>query len=60
MKNVLNHSVKYKSRILYMSSAAVYELSKKDELIKEYSKLSVGSFDSEIIYANSKIIGIIT
>tara|TARA_B110001450_G_scaffold117453_1_gene110918 strand:- start:2675 stop:3715 length:1041 start_codon:yes stop_codon:yes gene_type:complete len=57
LKNVLNHSVKYKSRILYMSSAAVYELSKKDELIKEYSKLSVGSFDSEIIYANSKIIG---
>ena len=57
LKNILNHSVKFKSRILYMSSAAVYELPKKNKLIKEYSKLSVGSFDSEIVYANSKIIG---
>ena len=29
LKNVLDHSVKYKSRILYMSSAAVYKLPKK-------------------------------
>ena len=57
LKNVLNHSVKFKSRILYMSSAAVYKLPKKNSLIKEYSKLSIGSFDSEIVYANSKIIG---
>ena len=40
-----------------MSSAAVYELPIKNELINENSKLSVGSFDSEIVYANSKIIG---
>ena len=57
LKNVLSHSVKFKSRILYMSSAAVYELPKKNSLIKEFSKLSIGSFDSEIVYANSKIIG---
>ena len=57
LKNVLNHSVKFRSRILYMSSAAVYELPKKNVLIKENSKLSIGSFDSEIVYANSKIIG---
>ena len=57
LKNILNHSVKFKSRILYMSSAAVYELPKKNVLIKENSKLSIGSFDSEIVYANSKIIG---
>ena len=57
LKNVLNHSVKFKSRILYMSSAAVYKLPKKNSLIKEHSKLSIGSFDSEIVYANSKIIG---
>jgi len=57
LKNVLDHSVKYKSRILYMSSAAVYKLPKKKKLIEENSKLSIGSFDGEIIYANSKIIG---
>ena len=57
LKNILNHSVKFKSRILYMSSAAVYELPKKNVLIKENSKLSIGSFDSEIVYVNSKIIG---
>ena len=57
LKQVLDHSVKYKSRVLYMSSAAVYELPIKNELINENSKLSVGSFDSEIVYANSKIIG---
>ena len=57
LKQVLDHSVKYKSRVLYMSSAAVYELPFKNKLINENSKLSVGSFDSEIVYANSKIIG---
>ncbi len=57
LKDILNHSVKFKSRILYMSSAAVYELPKKNILIKENSKLSIGSFDGEIVYVNSKIIG---
>ena len=57
LKNVLNHSVKFRSRILYMSSAAIYKLPVKNKLITENSNLSVGSFESEIIYANSKIIG---
>ena len=57
LRNVLNHSIKFNSRVLYMSSAAVYELPKTNSLINENSKLSFGSFDSEIVYANSKIIG---
>lgn len=57
LKNVLNHSVKFRSRILYMSSAAVYKLPLKNKLVSENSQLSVGSFESEIIYANSKIVG---
>tara|TARA_B100001057_G_scaffold498607_1_gene606187 strand:- start:912 stop:1931 length:1020 start_codon:yes stop_codon:yes gene_type:complete len=57
LKNILNHSVKYRSKILYLSSAAVYETPKKNKFINENSSLTVGKFDSEIIYANSKIIG---
>lgn len=57
LKDILNHSVKYKSKILYLSSAAVYELTNKRKLVHENSPLSVGQFDSEVIYANSKIIG---
>ena len=29
LKNILNHSVKYRSKVLYLSSAAVYEIPKK-------------------------------
>ena len=56
-KNILNHSVKYRSRVLYLSSAAVYEIPKKNKIIDENSNLGIGQFDSEIIYSNSKIIG---
>ncbi len=56
-KNILNHSVKYKSRILYLSSAAVYKIPKDNKIIDENSELGVGQFDGEIIYSNSKIIG---
>ena len=56
-KNILNHSVKYRSRILYLSSAAVYEIPKYNKVIDENSELGIGQFDSEIIYSNSKIIG---
>jgi UDP-glucuronate decarboxylase len=57
LKNILNHSVKYRSKVLYLSSAAVYKIPKKNKLVDENSALTVGQFDSEIIYANSKIIG---
>lgn len=57
LEEILNHSVKYHSKILYLSSAAVYELNNKSKLVNENSRLSVGQFDSEVIYANSKIIG---
>jgi dTDP-glucose 4,6-dehydratase/UDP-glucuronate decarboxylase len=56
LKDILNHSVKYKTKILYLSSAAVYELNNRKP-VHENSPLSVGQFDSEVIYANSKIIG---
>jgi len=57
LKLILNHSVKYRSRILYLSSAAVYKIPKKDLIIKENSPLGVGMFSNETIYINSKIIG---
>ena len=57
LKKVLEHSVKYKSKVLYSSSAAVYKIPKKNKLINEKSPLAIGNFDSEIVYANSKIIG---
>lgn len=57
LRVILGHSVKYKSKILYLSSAGVYKLQKKNKLIDEKSPLSIGQFDSEIIYVNSKIIG---
>tara|TARA_A100000164_G_C21905837_1_gene772957 strand:+ start:628 stop:1686 length:1059 start_codon:yes stop_codon:yes gene_type:complete len=57
LKLILDHSVKFNSRILYFSSAAVYEIPKKIRIIDEKSKLGVGKFFGEILYANSKIIG---
>ena len=57
LKLILDNSVKYKSKILYLSSAAVYEIPKNGKTLNEDSKLGVGNFFSEIIYANSKIIG---
>lgn len=57
LRVILDHSVRFKTKIIYASSAAVYELSNGKSLINEKSKLTVGKFDNEIIYANSKIIG---
>jgi len=57
LKQILDHSVKYKSRILYLSSAAVYKIPNNNRKIDETSDLDVGKFPGEIIYANSKIIG---
>ena len=57
LKQILDHSVKHKSRILYLSSAAVYKMTKNNKKIDESSDLDVGKFSGEIIYANSKIIG---
>ena len=57
LKLILEHSVKYKSRILYLSSAAIYEIPKNKKIINENSTLGMGKFPGEIMYANSKIIG---
>ncbi len=57
LKQVLDHSVKYKSRILYLSSAAVYKIPNNKKKINETSDLDVGTFPGEIIYVNSKITG---
>ena len=57
LKLILNHSVKYKSRILYLSSAAVYKVNKKANINNENSPLSIGNFFTENIYACSKILG---
>ena len=57
LKLILDNSVKYKSKILYISSASVYEIPKNDKVLDELSKLGVGNFFSETIYSNSKIIG---
>ncbi len=54
---ILEHSVKYKSSILYLSSAAVYNASKDKKVKNENSKLSTGEFLGENIYSISKILG---
>ncbi len=57
LKLILDHSMKYKSRILYLSSALVYALpKKKSKVISEISELGVGTFPTEKIYASSKLI----
>jgi dTDP-glucose 4,6-dehydratase/UDP-glucuronate decarboxylase len=57
LKFILDHSVKYKSKILFLSSASVYAIPSNGKVIEEGSELGVGNFFNEIIYANSKIIG---
>tara|TARA_B100000963_G_C22634021_1_gene676565 strand:+ start:1233 stop:2282 length:1050 start_codon:yes stop_codon:yes gene_type:complete len=57
LKQILDHSVKFRSRILYLSSAAVYKIPNSNIKIDENSDLDVGKFPGEIIYAKSKIIG---
>ena len=57
LKNILDHSIKHKSRILYLSSTLVYAIPKKKSyIINEDSELGVGKFPTEMIYANSKLI----
>ena len=56
LKLVLENSVKYKSKVLYLSSAAVYKISKKNKN-NEYSQLSIGEFLGENFYSISKILG---
>ena len=57
LKLILDHSIKYKSRILYLSSALVYAIpKKKSQIISEASEMGVGTFPTEKIYASSKLI----
>ena len=57
LKIIIDHSIKYKSRILYLSSALVYAIPKnKSQIISEVSELGVGTFPTEKIYASSKLI----
>lgn len=57
LKLILDHSIKYKSRILYLSSALVYAIPKnKSQIISEASEMGVGTFPTEKIYASSKLI----
>ncbi|MDB9827221.1 NAD(P)-dependent oxidoreductase [Candidatus Pelagibacter sp.] len=57
LKLVLEHSVKFKSRVLYFSSAAVYKISNFNDKKKEDSPLSIGNFFYENVYSTSKILG---
>ena len=57
LKLILEHSVKFKSRVLYLSSAAVYKVSEINDKKKEDSPLSIGNFFSENVYSASKILG---
>ena len=57
LKLILDHSVKFKSRILYLSSAAVYKITKINNKKKEDSELGIGNFFNENVYSTSKILG---
>ena len=57
LKSILDNSIKFKSKILYLSSASVYKLPKNNKIINENSDLGTGTFFNEMIYACSKIIG---
>ena len=57
LKSILDHSVKYKSKILYLSSASVYKIPERGKVVNEESSLGTGNFFNETIYSNSKIIG---
>tara|TARA_B100001057_G_scaffold458913_1_gene508622 strand:- start:2030 stop:3046 length:1017 start_codon:yes stop_codon:yes gene_type:complete len=57
LKLIIDHSIKHKSRILYLSSALVYAIpKKKSQIISEVSEMGVGTFPTEKIYACSKLI----
>lgn len=57
LKSILDNSVKFKSKVLYLSSASVYKLPKNNKIIDESSELGAGTFFNEMIYASSKIVG---
>ena len=57
LKCILDNSVKFKSKVLYLSSASVYKLPKNNKVINENSELGTGTFLNETIYASSKIVG---
>tara|TARA_A100001015_G_scaffold276816_1_gene335430 strand:- start:2228 stop:3247 length:1020 start_codon:yes stop_codon:yes gene_type:complete len=57
LKLILDNSVKFKSKILYLSSASVYKLPKTNKIVNEKSELGNGNFLNEAIYVNSKITG---
>ena len=56
LKLVLEHSKKFNSKILYFSSAAVYDLPKSRKVISEKSSLGVGKFFGEIMYIIQKLL----
>jgi UDP-glucuronate decarboxylase len=57
LKIILDYSLKNKSRLLYFSSADVYESNNKKSLINENCKVGLPQFSNRIIYSASKIIG---
>ncbi len=57
LKAVLENSVRFKSKVLFVSSASVYKLPKNGVFIDENSELGTGSFFNETIYVCSKILG---
>jgi dTDP-glucose 4,6-dehydratase/UDP-glucuronate decarboxylase len=59
LKILLEYSLKYKSKILYFSSADVYSTNdnKNKKLIDENYKIGLPEFSNRIIYSASKIIG---
>ena len=57
LKSILDNSIKFRSKILYLSSASVYKLPKNNKIINESSELGLGTFFNEMIYASSKIVG---
>jgi dTDP-glucose 4,6-dehydratase/UDP-glucuronate decarboxylase len=57
LKIILDYSLKNKSKILYFSSADVYESNNKKKLIDENYKIGLPQFSNRVIYAASKIIG---
>lgn len=57
LKSILDNSIRFKSKILYLSSASVYKLPKNNKIVDESSELGTGTFFNEMIYASSKIVG---
>jgi len=56
VKLILDHSKKFKSKILFLSSSSLYDASTNKKYLDENSKLGEGNFLQESFYINSKII----